>query len=282
MSERRKRRTRVGILALLGGAAIIVGCLLPWVSTPQGVVVGTTSIGGELAGTVLKYGQAAVAAGATVVLLGFLLLVLRRGTRFVGLLLMLGGGVAIAASSAVLNAPQDRYIAYAAETGAPTDEVDAVTRSLQNLFAVNDMSVDPGTGLYVAVGGGALALIAGFIALVTKAKLASEPELVLPEPEPAPSGYDPAPESEPVSPEPEPVAPESEPVAPESEPVSPEPEPVAPEPEPVAPEPEPVAPEPEPVAPEPEPVAPEPEPVAPEPEPVAPEPPDDDAAMWRL
>jgi hypothetical protein len=159
-----------GLLALIGSGAIVAGSLLTWLDVGGGVSVGSVSVRATPKGSELLLGQAALGAGVAVAILGLLLLVLRRARRLLGFLVIVGGLVAIAAGAFVASSPQDRYIDFAVEKGAPAGQADEVRASLANLFEVSGQEADLGIGLYIAIGGGALALIGGLTAVFGRRK----------------------------------------------------------------------------------------------------------------
>jgi hypothetical protein len=163
------------LLALLGGAVIIAGCLLTWVDAGEGVSVGNVSVTGLARGSDLRLGQAALGAGVASVVLGVSLLIFRRARKVVGLLVLLAGLVAIATAAYVYRSPEDRYADFAADTGAPAGETDEVRASLSNLFEVSNLEANPGVGLYVVIGGGAVSVVAGLAGLFGRRRHA-EPE----------------------------------------------------------------------------------------------------------
>ena len=172
------------MLALVGGGAIVAGSLLTWLEVGGGVSVGSVSVTGTPKGTELLLGQVALAAGVAVVVFGLLLVAIRRARKLFGFLVIVGGLVAIAAGAFVASSPQDRYIDFAVEKGAPAGQADEVRASLTNLFEASGQEADLGIGLYIAIGGGALSVIGGLAAVfgrrkprpVEEAKEPSEPK----------------------------------------------------------------------------------------------------------
>jgi hypothetical protein len=170
MSDRARRSLSPGALALVGGAAIVAGSSLTWLTVGGGVSVQTVSVTGTPKGTELLLGRVALGAGIAVLILGLLLLVLRRARKLLGFLVILGGLAAIAAGAFVASSPQDRYIDFAVEKGAPAGQADEVRASLTNLFQVSGQEADLGIGLYIAIGGGALSVIGGLTAVFGRRK----------------------------------------------------------------------------------------------------------------
>jgi hypothetical protein len=170
----RKPSRIAAVLALLGGAAIVFGCYSAWVDTGGGVSVGTVTVTGMPNGNKFLLGQVALGAGIAVALFGLLLLLLRRARRVLGLLILIGGLVAMASAAYVARSPQDRYVDFAAETGAPAGQEDEVRTSLSNLFEVSNLHADVGTGVFVVLGGGAVSVIAGLASIFGRRKAVAE------------------------------------------------------------------------------------------------------------
>ena len=187
MTDPARRSWFPGLLALIGGGAIVAGSLLTWLDVGGGVSVGSVSVTGTPKGSELLLGKVVLGAGVAVVILGLLLMVLRRARKLLGLLLIVGGLVAIAAGAFVASSPQDRYIDFAVEKGAPAGQADEVRASLTNLFEVSGQEADLGIGLYVAIGGGALSLIGGLTAVFGRRKPKPVEETKEPS-EPTPEG----------------------------------------------------------------------------------------------
>jgi hypothetical protein len=166
-----RRPSRIApLLALLGGAVIIAGCLLTWVDAGEGVSVVKVSVTGLTRGSDLRLGQAALGAGVASVVLGVSLLIFRRARKVFGLLVLLAGLVAIATAAYVYRSPEDRYADFAADRAAPAGETDEVRASLSNLFEVSNLEANPGVGLYVVIGGGAVSVVAGLAGLFGRRK----------------------------------------------------------------------------------------------------------------
>jgi hypothetical protein len=184
MTDRARRSWIPGLLALIGGAAIVAGSLLTWLEVGGGVSVGSTSVTGTPTGSELLLGQVALGAGVAVALLGLLLLAIRRARKLLGFLVIVGGLAAIAAGAFVASSPQERYIDFAVEKGAPAGQADEVRASLTNLFLVSNQETDLGIGVYIAIGGGTLSVVGGLTAVfarrkpkpIEEAKELSEPE----------------------------------------------------------------------------------------------------------
>ena len=225
MPEARRRPIVSALLAVIGGGVVIAGSLLVWLDVGGGVSVGTTSITGTPKGSELLLGRVALGAGIAVAVFGLFLLVFGRARKVVGLLVLIGGIVAIATAAYVASAPKDRYVDFAADTAAPAGQVEAVRTSLSNLFGVSSLTADPGVGSYVAIGGGAVAALGGLGALFGRRKLKVDQMEPADEPVEAPVELeqitDAAPEQQPASPvheTPEPEAEQMEESAPAEEP----------------------------------------------------------------
>src|SRR5439155_15544303 len=99
------------LLALIGGGAIVVGCLLTWLHVGGGVSVGSLSITGTPKGKELLTGKEALVDGIAVVILGLLLLVNGGARMLLGLLVVAGGIIAVAIVALVASSPRYRYTA---------------------------------------------------------------------------------------------------------------------------------------------------------------------------
>ena len=185
MTDRPRRSWFAGSLALIGGGAIVAGSLLTWLEVGGGVSVGSITVTGEPKGSELLPGQVALGAGAAVIVFGLLLVAIRRARKLLGFLVVVGGLVAIAAGAFVASSPQDRYIDFAVEKGAPAGQADEVRASLTNLFVVSNQETDLGIGVYIAIGGGALALIGGLTAVFGRRKPKPVEEVAEEEKEPS-------------------------------------------------------------------------------------------------
>jgi hypothetical protein len=187
MTGRARRSWFPGLLALIGGGAIVAGSLLTWLDVGGGVSVGNVSVTATPKGSELLLGQAALGAGVAVAILGLLLLVIRSGQKLLGFLVIVGGLVAIGTAAFVVSSARDRYIDFAVEKGAPAGQSDEVRASLANLFEVSGQEADLGVGLYVVIGGGVLSVLGGLTAVFVRRK--SRPVEEAKEPsEPKPEG----------------------------------------------------------------------------------------------
>jgi hypothetical protein len=184
MTRRARRSWFPGLLALIGGGVIVAGSFLTWLKVPGGVSVETVSVTRTPKGSELLLGQVALGAGAAVILLGLLLSAIRRARRLLGLLVIIGGAVAITVAYSATSSPRDRYIDFAVQKGAPAGHSDEVRASLANLFEASGQEVDVGVGLYVVIGGGALSVVGGLGALLGRRKAKPVEEAAdLPEPD---------------------------------------------------------------------------------------------------
>src|SRR5438445_11534375 len=166
MTDRTRRSWFPGLLALIGGGVIVAGSFLTWLKVPGGVSVETVSVTGTPKGSELLLGQVAIGAGVAVILLGLLLLAIRRARRLLGVLVIIGGAAAIAAAYSATSSPRDRYIDFAVQKGAPAGQSDEVRASLANLFEVLGREIHLGAGLYVVIGGAGLSVLSGLGALL--------------------------------------------------------------------------------------------------------------------
>jgi hypothetical protein len=177
MAGSRKRPIVAIILALVGGAAIVGGCFLAWIDVGAGISVGTTSVSGTPTGIELLLGQVALGAGIATLFFALLLLLFGRGRRLLGSLILIAGLVAAGAGGYVAASLEDRYADFVADQAAPAGQTDQVRASVSSLFEASSLHADPGIGLYLVIGGGVAALVAGLAGVFgrRKAKLQAEP-----------------------------------------------------------------------------------------------------------
>jgi len=176
MPHRQRRPIFPAVLALIGGGAIVTGCLLTWLSVANGVSVGRVAVTGTPKGTDLLLGKVAVGVGMAIVVFGLSLLVVRGARRPLGILLLVGGILAIATAAYVAASPKDRYVQFAAAKEAPAGQTEAFIASLTHLFEVSNLQADPGFGLYVVMGGGLLSAFGGLAALFGRRGSRAVPE----------------------------------------------------------------------------------------------------------
>ncbi len=170
MTDRARRSWVPGLLALIGGGAIVAGTLLTWLKIGGGVSVETVSVTGTPKGSELLLGQVALGVGVAVAILGLLLLAIRRARRLLGFFVVVGGIIAIAIAAFVASSPRDRFIDFATQKGASADKYDEVRASLANLFEVSGQETDLGVGLYVVGAGGIVSVVGGLAAFLGRRK----------------------------------------------------------------------------------------------------------------
>jgi hypothetical protein len=164
--ESRKWPVVPATLAMVGGATIVAGCLLTWLDVTGGVSVGSVVVTGTPQGTDLLFGKVVLGTGIAELVFGFLLLAIRRARRLLGILLVVGGILAIATGVYVAFSPTDTYVDFAAAKAAPDGQLDEVTSSLTRLFEASDLRAHPGVGLYIVMAGGFVSVLGGVTALL--------------------------------------------------------------------------------------------------------------------
>lgn len=160
MSTAGTRRTPIGaILAILGGALLVIGSFLAWAEVSgSGTSTTASGIDGSDGYVTLVVGAIAIAAG---------IVAMRAGRRALAILTILaglvGGGLgiydALTAEESVLDS--------AAEELAPTFGVsaDEVRVLLDEAIDTGELGVSIAIGLYVVIAGGVLALVGGALQL---------------------------------------------------------------------------------------------------------------------
>jgi hypothetical protein len=109
-----------------------------------------------------------------------------------GLLVVVGGIIAVAIAGYVASSPRDRYIDFAVQKGALAGQADEVNLSLVNLFDVSGQEADLGVGLLVVIGGGVLSVVGGLTVVSGRRKptpVDEVPEPAEPEPESLPEEW---------------------------------------------------------------------------------------------
>jgi hypothetical protein len=87
------------------------------------------------------------------------------GRRLLGVLLLVGGILAIAIGAYIASTPTDIYVDFAAAKAAADGQLDEAKGSLTRLFEASNLQADQGIGLYVVIGGGLLSAVGGLDAL---------------------------------------------------------------------------------------------------------------------
>jgi hypothetical protein len=171
MRERRRTSTirAVGaVLGLVGGALIVSGVLAPWVRS-QGVSVGAVAVPGDVRGIEVTLGLLAITAGAAAIILALVvLLTQRRAARLLAASLII---TSLAAGVVVLvevSDPAEAYIDFAiAQASDASESTEGVDESLHRLIKGSALDVELGLGLWLTVGGAALALVGGCLVLLS-------------------------------------------------------------------------------------------------------------------
>jgi hypothetical protein len=152
-------------LALLAGAAVVIACLVPWVTASKAAFIGDSALARSYAGTQTLYGLIALVAGIFIAALGlFLLLGAIRGvvTAFLILSAVVTGGVA----GFAVSDPQAVFVdAVSRELASPEMPKDRIETVVQGLVDAAGLEVAAGWGVYMAMGGAVAALLAGLLAL---------------------------------------------------------------------------------------------------------------------
>jgi hypothetical protein len=127
-----------GIIAVLGGLAIVVGAFLPWAKVDAGFIARSASgVDGD--------GKITIIAGAAAVLFALIGLVRRPASGVMILLVLIASGLAAAVAAYDLSNVSDRV----ADINASTSVVHAST----------------GAGLYVTLIGGGIGLVGALMSL---------------------------------------------------------------------------------------------------------------------
>jgi hypothetical protein len=167
------RGTPIGaIIVIIGGALLAVGSFLTWLTlTGQGLDESASGIDGS-------DGWITLGAGAVAVVVG--IVATRAGRKsLAGLAIVagiVGGGMGVYDAMTVRDQIADDV---AEQTGATPDQARA---AIDELIDGGLMELSMGIGLYLVIGGGALALVGGVVMLATGARPPVMPATVAPTP----------------------------------------------------------------------------------------------------
>jgi hypothetical protein len=204
VTERRDARpVKRAILAVVSGGAVIGGMLLPWISS-DGFTIGTYEAPKAVAGSEIELAPVVLGAGAAIVGIGLLALIVPRLRRIWAGLLLPAGGVVVVIAVLTLRDVVDQYVDLSiAAAGVPPDEQQAVRTSLQALIDAG-VGIRGAIGLFVTLAGAVLAVLAGILILMLPASRrqgVAGPDGVdtrTRRPEPAPTSHRPLPGHDPT------------------------------------------------------------------------------------
>jgi hypothetical protein len=158
----------VWTIVVTGAAALVaLGSVLDWIALDS---TGVTFAEGGVAGSATGidtglYGWVGLLLGATLVV-GAFLGVFQPLRRVSALVVLLGGVAALGLAIFVFISLESRFIDYAVNEAASTELPPARIRSvIQALFEEGSITARPAIGLILVAVGGAIALIAGIVAL---------------------------------------------------------------------------------------------------------------------
>jgi hypothetical protein len=166
--ERLPRGTLVlGLLSLVGGAALVVGAFLAWWRLASGVIgFQGGKVAAEGAGIEASYGVVALAAGAVAAAAALAWLAIRARSWIPNFLVTLGGIVGSAVSIFYLATLESRFIDAAIDQAASKElPASKISSLLGRLLASDSISLQRGIGLWLVIGGGLVTMIAGAVGL---------------------------------------------------------------------------------------------------------------------
>jgi hypothetical protein len=164
----RRRLSIAAFTVLLAGAGVVAGSLLPWVKGPSSVIgFQGGAVEGSPEGLRTIYGVVALGGGALVILSAFIWLIRRRGARVISFLVLIGAAASAAVAGYYLATLQSRYIPFPGHpAAAPTLPAAKIRDLVSRAFKTDIYTIDPGVGLYLVLGAGAIAALIGFVTLV--------------------------------------------------------------------------------------------------------------------
>jgi hypothetical protein len=174
-----KRPTVAAAIMVLGGVAMALGAVLTFAKLDVGQLpIDARSIGG----LDTPDGKLFLGVGIALVVLGGLMWIATSAAlrRVAAVLAILGSAFMLYAAIIDITGIEDESLDAIAEAGAATTpgvSVEQVRAALEQF----NVSIDPGIGLYIVLGGAALGVIGGVLGL-----LAKRPEPMLPAAPPPP------------------------------------------------------------------------------------------------
>lgn len=186
-----KRPLAAAGLTILGGVAMAIGAILPFAKVEAGELpIPSQTVGGLDTAD----GKLFLGVGIALIVLGVLIWMARsRALRVVAAVLaLLAAGFMLYAAIIDITGIEDESLDAIAEAGAAQTAGVSVEQVRDALDQFN-VSVNTGFGLYVVLGGAAIAVIGGLLGL-----LAKQPEPVMPAAPPPPGP--PPPPMEPTGP----------------------------------------------------------------------------------
>ena len=174
-----KRPTVAAAIMVLGGVAMALGAVLTFAKVDVGQLpIDARSIGG----LDTPDGKLFLGVGIALVVLGGLMWIATSAAlrRVAAVLAILGSAFMLYAAIIDITGIEDESLDAIAEAGAATTpgvSVEQVRAALEQF----NVSIDPGIGLYIVLGGAALGVIGGVLGL-----LAKRPEPMLPAAPPPP------------------------------------------------------------------------------------------------
>ena len=174
-----KRPTASAGITILGGVAMALGAVLTFAKLDVGQLpIDARSIGG----LDTPDGKLFLGVGIALVVLGGLMWIATSAAlrRVAAVLAILGAAFMLYAAIVDITGIEDESLDAIAEAGAATTpgvSVEQVRAALEQF----NVSIDPGIGLYIVLGGAALGVIGGVLGL-----LAKRPEPMLPAAPPPP------------------------------------------------------------------------------------------------
>lgn len=167
----RSRDVGGGVAALgvaVGGGIAVLGSFLPWLTNPSGVLgIEGGSIPASFRASEFPLGIAVLSAAAVIGFVGLLWLASPRVIALASSLAVFGAIVILVSAGIVFFTLGDRFVEIAAEASANRSTTTAEIHDfLPRFLEANDDAIEPGVGLYLALGGGSLALLGGIIGIV--------------------------------------------------------------------------------------------------------------------
>ena len=167
-------KSPAGILGIIGGAMLIVGSFMTWVSVKLDVNAFAELLGVDpslltgagvptsdsSAGTKTSDGKITLVMGIIVVIFAVMLAVRKRASKGGGIAMIIGGGIAAAAVLLNLSTKDAQIDSELEKLGPDLTALGITTEQLKSIF-----DLEWGIGIYICLVGGVVAVIAGIMAL---------------------------------------------------------------------------------------------------------------------
>ena len=169
------RAVTVPLVVIVGAIAAGAGAVLPWLHSSAGpIAIPGGAVPEDITGYETTLGIAVLGAAAVSLVAALVWLAIVRGLPVIAVLLLLTGAFIAGVSGYTWWTAEERFVEFAAAETANQETTAAELRDLlPRFFAANDVSVEPGLGLYLTLVGGTLVFLCGIAAIVASRRRVS-------------------------------------------------------------------------------------------------------------